>query len=85
MIKIVSFERDAVNLDNVRVTISYDINEVVQPDFVIDAPMTTIMAATLQEVKDYIIAKVAEQRGTQLWGSVQARLQPYVGVDLEAV
>ena len=84
MIKIVSFERDMVNLDNTRVTISYDINAVVQPDFIIDAPMTAIMTFTLQEIKDYIIRKVAEQRGTQLWSVVQARLQPYVDMDLEA-
>lgn len=84
MIKIVSFERDMVNLDNARVTISYDISEAVQPDFTIDAPMETIMTASLQEVKDYILGKVAEQRGTELWSAVQARLQPYVGVDLEA-
>lgn len=84
MIKIVSFERDLANLDNARVTVSYDINEVVQPDFTIDAPMTVIMAATLQEIKDYMLGKVAEQRGTQLWGEVQNRLNPYVGVDLEA-
>ena len=83
MIKIMGFERDMANLDNLLVTLSYDINGVVQPDFVIDVNMQTVARSTLNEAKNYILAKVAEQRGTTLYEEVKTKLQPYVGVNLE--
>jgi len=84
MIKITGVERDQGNLDNALVTVSYDIGGVAQPDFVIDADMQMIMGYDLAEIKDYILEKVAEQRGSELWASVENKLNPYVGVDLEA-
>jgi hypothetical protein len=84
VIKIKSYERDALNPSNVLVTIEYDIDGVIQPTFVIDAPMVTVVNSTLVQLKSYIIDKVEEQRGTQLWGDTQTKLDPWIDVDLEA-
>ena len=46
--------------------------------------METVVDLSLQELKDYIINKVEEKRGTELWSQVQQKLNPYINVDLEA-
>lgn len=76
-------EWDQQNLDNTRVTILYDINGVTQPEFTIDAPMETIISMSLEQIRDFIIARVAEERGTELWTAVQSKLNPYINADLE--
>ena len=84
MIKVTANNRDGNNPDNAIFTIEYDVNTVLQPTVYMDYPMENIVLDTPVEIKQKVLQFVATQRGDELWGQVERKITPYIGIDLEA-
>lgn len=75
--------RDTTNQDNAIFTIEYDVNGVMQAPITMDYPMVDLDADSLQTIRDNIVAYAKVERGDNLWASVQSKITPYIGQDIE--
>lgn len=83
VIKVTQIVRDPNNSDNAILTVEYDINAVLQAPRDMDYPMQDIMAQSAQDIREAINDWVDVQRGDDLWTSVEAKVAPYIGQDIE--
>jgi len=83
MIIVTEINRDGNNPDNSIFTVRYDVSGLEQPLVYMDYPMQDIVIDTAVEIKDKVLAFVAVERGDELWGQVQSKVNPYLGIDLE--
>lgn len=75
--------RDPNQIDNAIFTVEYDINGVMQAPRNMDYSMEDIMSQTSQQIREAINDWVGVQRGDDLWQSVEQKVTPYIGQDIE--
>ena len=84
-VKLTQYERDPQNGDNVLMSIEYDNpkGSGTMSGVVKDLNMGTMDGMTNPEVRDWILAEVAIERGDELWNQTDNRLNPYLNQELE--
>ena len=84
-IQMKAYQRDPLNGDNVQITVDYDNpkDSGTMYQFTYDLNMATADAMTAAQLRDDVLARVAVERGDQLWNNVDNKLNPYLNQELE--
>jgi len=84
-IKLVSYQRDPQNGDNIQITVDYDnpYGSGTMYQFTYDMNMATMDAMSNAQLNDDLKARVAVERGDQLWSNLDNRLSGFVNQELE--